>query len=47
MSVRENTTVSEVEGGGATSSSSVVVSILVPFFTLILAGLGFYLYKQR
>ncbi|XP_032808661.2 CUB and sushi domain-containing protein 3-like isoform X1 [Petromyzon marinus] len=30
-----------------TSSSSVAVAILVPFFALILAGFAFYLYKQR
>ncbi|XP_072548530.1 CUB and sushi domain-containing protein 3 isoform X2 [Salminus brasiliensis] len=30
-----------------TSSSSVAVAILVPFFALIFAGFGFYLYKQR
>uniref|UniRef100_A0A8D3D5H9 CUB and Sushi multiple domains 3a n=1 Tax=Scophthalmus maximus TaxID=52904 RepID=A0A8D3D5H9_SCOMX len=32
---------------GSTNSSSVAVAILVPFFALIFAGLGFYLYKQR
>uniref|UniRef100_A0A3Q2Q9C4 CUB and Sushi multiple domains 3 n=1 Tax=Fundulus heteroclitus TaxID=8078 RepID=A0A3Q2Q9C4_FUNHE len=31
----------------SSSSSSVAVAILVPFFALIFAGLGFYLYKQR
>ncbi|XP_013926586.1 PREDICTED: CUB and sushi domain-containing protein 3-like [Thamnophis sirtalis] len=30
-----------------TNSSSVAIAILVPFFALILAGFGFYLYKQR
>uniref|UniRef100_A0A673GR16 CUB and sushi domain-containing protein 3-like n=1 Tax=Sinocyclocheilus rhinocerous TaxID=307959 RepID=A0A673GR16_9TELE len=30
-----------------TNSSSVAVAILVPFFALIFAGFGFYLYKQR
>ncbi|XP_056125886.1 CUB and sushi domain-containing protein 3 isoform X4 [Rhinichthys klamathensis goyatoka] len=29
------------------NSSSVAVAILVPFFALIFAGFGFYLYKQR
>uniref|UniRef100_A0A8C7GCM9 CUB and Sushi multiple domains 3 n=1 Tax=Oncorhynchus kisutch TaxID=8019 RepID=A0A8C7GCM9_ONCKI len=29
------------------NSSSMVIAILVPFFGLVLAGLGFYLYKQR
>uniref|UniRef100_A0A8C2Z0K3 CUB and Sushi multiple domains 3 n=1 Tax=Cyclopterus lumpus TaxID=8103 RepID=A0A8C2Z0K3_CYCLU len=32
---------------GSTNSSSVAVAILVPFFALIFAGLGFYLYKQK
>ncbi|XP_035382269.1 CUB and sushi domain-containing protein 3 [Electrophorus electricus] len=36
-----------VEGPSGSSSSSVVVAILVPFFALICAGFGFYLYKQR
>ncbi|XP_034142652.1 CUB and sushi domain-containing protein 3 [Esox lucius] len=31
----------------STSSRSVAVAILVPFFALIFAGLGFYLYKER
>uniref|UniRef100_A0A3Q2YTB4 CUB and Sushi multiple domains 3 n=1 Tax=Hippocampus comes TaxID=109280 RepID=A0A3Q2YTB4_HIPCM len=35
------------ETNTSTNSSSVAVAILVPFFSLILAGLGFYLYKQR
>uniref|UniRef100_A0A674D7B9 CUB and Sushi multiple domains 3 n=1 Tax=Salmo trutta TaxID=8032 RepID=A0A674D7B9_SALTR len=30
-----------------TNSSSMAIAILVPFFGLVLAGLGFYLYKQR
>ncbi|KAM4028719.1 CUB and sushi domain-containing protein 3 isoform 7-T7 [Anomaloglossus baeobatrachus] len=30
-----------------TNSSSVAIAILVPFFALIFAGFGFYLYKQR
>uniref|UniRef100_A0A4W5KS96 Uncharacterized protein n=1 Tax=Hucho hucho TaxID=62062 RepID=A0A4W5KS96_9TELE len=30
-----------------TNSSSIAIAILVPFFGLVLAGLGFYLYKQR
>ncbi|XP_078449693.1 CUB and sushi domain-containing protein 3 isoform X2 [Lampetra fluviatilis] len=30
-----------------TSSSSVAIAILVPFFALIFAGFAFYLYKQR
>ncbi|XP_028834623.1 CUB and sushi domain-containing protein 3-like isoform X3 [Denticeps clupeoides] len=30
-----------------TNSSSVAIAILVPFFALIIAGFGFYLYKQR
>ena len=47
MSVRENVTAVEPESSGATNSSSVAVAILVPFFALIFAGLGFYLYKQR
>ncbi|CAL8356513.1 unnamed protein product [Arctogadus glacialis] len=47
MSVRENVTAAEPESSGATNSSSVAVAILVPFFALIFAGLGFYLYKQR
>ncbi|XP_076868457.1 CUB and sushi domain-containing protein 3 isoform X4 [Brachyhypopomus gauderio] len=34
-------------GPPGTSSSSVAVAILVPFFALICAGFGFYLYKQR
>uniref|UniRef100_H2TR21 CUB and Sushi multiple domains 3 n=1 Tax=Takifugu rubripes TaxID=31033 RepID=H2TR21_TAKRU len=34
-------------GSGSTNSSSVAVAILVPFFALIFAGLGFYLYKQK
>uniref|UniRef100_A0A673MZM1 CUB and sushi domain-containing protein 3-like n=1 Tax=Sinocyclocheilus rhinocerous TaxID=307959 RepID=A0A673MZM1_9TELE len=35
------------EGPPRTNSSSVAVAILVPFFALIFAGFGFYLYKQR
>uniref|UniRef100_A0A6Q2YMZ5 CUB and Sushi multiple domains 3a n=1 Tax=Esox lucius TaxID=8010 RepID=A0A6Q2YMZ5_ESOLU len=31
----------------STSSRSVAVAILVPFFALIFAGLGFYLYKEK
>ncbi|KAK2515249.1 hypothetical protein Q9233_014448 [Columba guinea] len=30
-----------------TNSSSVAIAILVPFFALIFAGFGFYLYKQK
>lgn len=40
-------TVADPEANGSTNSSSVAVAILVPFFALIFAGLGFYLYKQR
>lgn len=40
-------TVADPEVNGSTNSSSVAVAILVPFFALIFAGLGFYLYKQR
>lgn len=47
LSVRENVTVADPEVNGSTNSSSVAVAILVPFFALIFAGLGFYLYKQR
>lgn len=47
LSVRENITLTEPESNGSTNSSSVAVAILVPFFALIFAGLGFYLYKQR
>lgn len=47
LSVRENVTVADPEANGSTNSSSVAVAILVPFFALIFAGLGFYLYKQR
>ncbi|XP_051920530.1 CUB and sushi domain-containing protein 3-like isoform X1 [Hippocampus zosterae] len=47
LSVRENFTLSDPETNTSTNSSSVAVAILVPFFSLILAGLGFYLYKQR
>lgn len=47
LSVRENVTLTDAETNGSTNSSSVAVAILVPFFALIFAGLGFYLYKQR
>uniref|UniRef100_A0A3Q3KHT9 CUB and Sushi multiple domains 3a n=1 Tax=Monopterus albus TaxID=43700 RepID=A0A3Q3KHT9_MONAL len=47
LSVRENVTLTDLETNGSTNSSSVAVAILVPFFALIFAGLGFYLYKQR
>lgn len=47
LSVRENVTLADPETNGSTNSSSVAVAILVPFFALIFAGLGFYLYKQR
>lgn len=47
VSVRENVTLADPEINGSTNSSSVAVAILVPFFALIFAGLGFYLYKQR
>ncbi|XP_031134127.1 CUB and sushi domain-containing protein 3-like isoform X1 [Sander lucioperca] len=47
LSVRENVTLTDPETNGSTNSSSVAVAILVPFFALIFAGLGFYLYKQR
>ncbi|KAF3840049.1 hypothetical protein F7725_018766 [Dissostichus mawsoni] len=47
LSVRENVTLADPETSGSTNSSSVAVAILVPFFALIFAGLGFYLYKQR
>lgn len=47
LSVRENVTLSDPETNGSSNSSSVAVAILVPFFALIFAGLGFYLYKQR
>ncbi|AWO96936.1 putative CUB and sushi domain-containing protein 3-like [Scophthalmus maximus] len=47
LSVRENVTLTDPETSGSTNSSSVAVAILVPFFALIFAGLGFYLYKQR
>uniref|UniRef100_A0A7N6FBD4 CUB and Sushi multiple domains 3a n=1 Tax=Anabas testudineus TaxID=64144 RepID=A0A7N6FBD4_ANATE len=43
----ENVTLTDPESSGSTNSSSVAVAILVPFFALIFAGLGFYLYKQR
>uniref|UniRef100_A0A8D3CAD4 CUB and Sushi multiple domains 3a n=1 Tax=Scophthalmus maximus TaxID=52904 RepID=A0A8D3CAD4_SCOMX len=42
-----NVTLTDPETSGSTNSSSVAVAILVPFFALIFAGLGFYLYKQR
>uniref|UniRef100_A0AAQ4S362 CUB and Sushi multiple domains 3a n=1 Tax=Gasterosteus aculeatus aculeatus TaxID=481459 RepID=A0AAQ4S362_GASAC len=42
-----NVTLTDPETNGSTNSSSVAVAILVPFFALIFAGLGFYLYKQR
>lgn len=45
--MRENITLADPETNGSTNSSSVAVAILVPFFALIFAGLGFYLYKQR
>lgn len=45
--VRENVTLADPDAAGSTNSSSVAVAILVPFFALIFAGLGFYLYKQR
>ncbi|KAF3691668.1 CUB and sushi domain-containing protein 3 CUB and sushi multiple domains protein 3 [Channa argus] len=47
LSVGENVTLTDPETNGSTNSSSVAVAILVPFFALIFAGLGFYLYKQR
>ncbi|KAG7253703.1 hypothetical protein CRUP_038269, partial [Coryphaenoides rupestris] len=47
ISVQENATATEAEASGSTNSSSVAVAILVPFFALIFAGLGFYLYRQR
>lgn len=47
LSVRENVTLPDPEPNGSTNSSSVAVAILVPFFALIFAGLGFYLYRQR
>ncbi|XP_077382387.1 CUB and sushi domain-containing protein 3-like isoform X4 [Festucalex cinctus] len=47
LSVRENFTFTDPETNTSTNSSSVAVAILVPLFALILAGLGFYLYKQR
>lgn len=47
LSVRENVTLTDPETNSSTNSSSVAVAILVPFFALIFAGLGFYLYKQR
>lgn len=47
LSLRENATLPDPETNGSTNSSSVAVAILVPFFALIFAGLGFYLYKQR
>ncbi|KAJ3598125.1 hypothetical protein NHX12_001639 [Muraenolepis orangiensis] len=47
VSVREKPLAVEPEAVGSSSSSSVAVAILVPFFALIFAGLGFYLYKQR
>lgn len=47
LSVRENVTLVDPDPSGSTNSSSVAVAILVPFFALIFAGLGFYLYKQR
>uniref|UniRef100_A0A669CUG9 CUB and Sushi multiple domains 3 n=1 Tax=Oreochromis niloticus TaxID=8128 RepID=A0A669CUG9_ORENI len=43
----KNVTLTDPETNGSTNSSSVAVAILVPFFALIFAGLGFYLYKQR
>lgn len=45
--MRENVTLVDPDPSGSTNSSSVAVAILVPFFALIFAGLGFYLYKQR
>ncbi|XP_027868692.1 CUB and sushi domain-containing protein 3-like isoform X5 [Xiphophorus couchianus] len=47
LTLRENVTLADPETTGSTNSSSVAVAILVPFFALIFAGLGFYLYKQR
>ncbi|XP_037533201.1 CUB and sushi domain-containing protein 3 [Nematolebias whitei] len=47
LTLRENVTLPDPEPNGSTNSSSVAVAILVPFFALIFAGLGFYLYKQR
>ncbi|KAM9805514.1 CUB and sushi domain-containing protein 3-like [Syngnathus typhle] len=47
LNVRENFTFSSPEVNTSTKSSSVAVAILVPFFALILAGLAFYVYKQR
>ncbi|XP_058232392.1 CUB and sushi domain-containing protein 3 isoform X1 [Hemibagrus wyckioides] len=45
QNITETTRSSEAPPG--TNSSSVAVAILVPFFALIFAGFGFYLYKQR
>uniref|UniRef100_A0A665U3Y9 CUB and Sushi multiple domains 3a n=1 Tax=Echeneis naucrates TaxID=173247 RepID=A0A665U3Y9_ECHNA len=42
-----NVTLTDPDTNGSTNSSSVAVAILVPFFALIFAGLGFYLYKQK
>uniref|UniRef100_A0A1A8B6K6 CUB and Sushi multiple domains 3 n=1 Tax=Nothobranchius furzeri TaxID=105023 RepID=A0A1A8B6K6_NOTFU len=47
LTLRENATLPDPETNESSNSSSVAVAILVPFFALIFAGLGFYLYKQR
>ncbi|KAM8966399.1 CUB and sushi domain-containing protein 3 [Pelodytes ibericus] len=44
MNVSEENSTNQTLG---TNSSSVAIAILVPFFALIFAGFGFYLYKQR
>ncbi|KAK6327208.1 hypothetical protein J4Q44_G00028530 [Coregonus suidteri] len=46
MKVRE-TNITTPGTPHVTNSSFVIIAILVPFFGLVLAGLGFYLYKQR
>nr|XP_014040134.1 unnamed protein product [Salmo salar] len=46
MKVRE-TNITTTAPPHVTNSSSMAIAILVPFFGLVLAGLGFYLYKQR
>ncbi|XP_041962329.1 CUB and sushi domain-containing protein 3 isoform X2 [Alosa sapidissima] len=45
LNLTETTRTPEAPHG--TNSSSVAIAILVPFFALIFAGFGFYLYKQR
>ncbi|KAG2464901.1 CSMD1 protein, partial [Polypterus senegalus] len=45
LNMSENNNSSNQSHG--TNSSSVAIAILVPFFALIFAGFGFYLYKQR